>query len=711
MSQPRSWLPRAAPMHLMLGAMLLILIQSLAAVEWQRAQPFFALPLELRQGQLWLQLPAQAKPITVAAIELQGHRLELRGADRAPDPDYFASYAELNAFLARQQQLHHLLEPAPSVTLIAGDDTRNAFARQPRTLLQIPLEFWLYQAFGALALLVGVAFWAFHRSQPATRILALAGLGFALMEWTMALYASRELALAESIFRHLLALNHLGGMLFAAGTIGLLMFQPVSQPVARPIPWLLWAGGIGLLLCWGNEILQWVEWPGHIFYFPCLLLLPVFVALVARQWRLCRSQPRLRAQLNWLMATLLTGLGLTFALYVLPLLLEQPSWLSLLQANIVVLLVFLGFVLGAQRSELFGIHRWWLRSWIVSGALLILVLADVSALLSFHQAGRELGLLTFVISWLYLPLRQWCWQRALNHCKPGTQPQQAGLQALLDHFKPLHLQTSAHSPSHLESQRGLVLAFPLDGDQWCILTGKQRGFSLFTAQDAADAHALLTASHAADHLLQQERDRIMRDLHDDVAADLLTLLHQAEDDSRRTLVQETLGNLRAIIYSLQPGQSRSLAELVLRWQADCRRRCSAAGVNLHWHCAAECSDLIFTPAQSLHLQRLLREAVSNALRHAHPRTLSITLECDSHYLQLRVTDDGHHSPVADWRAGKGLHNLQLRARELHGTLQWRLHPAGDLQLCELNARFPLRIFAMTPSPHAARPRHADHLAA
>ena len=710
----RPWLPPTAPMRLMLGAMVLVLIQGLLALEWQRQQPFFALPLTLHKGQL--QLTSADQPLQTAhAIELGGQRLLLTADLRIPDPDYFSRFADLNDFLARQQTLHAQLSQADSATLLTPNGGQHHFPRQTKHWTQIPVEFWIYQAFGALALLVGTAFWAFHRSQPTTRILALAGLGFALMEWTMSLYATRELALAEATFRHLLALNHFGGMLFASSCVGLLMFQPV----ARPMPWLLWAGGIGNLLCWGNEILQGVEWPGNVFYFPTLLLLPTFVLLALRQSRLCQQQPRQRAQLRWLVATLLGGLGLAFTLYVIPLLLERPTWLSLLQANLIVLLVFIGFVLGAQRSELFGIHRWWLRSWIVSGAVLVLVSADALALLTFHQASMELGLLTMALSWLYLPLRQWCWHRALGHCQPVAEESHPLLPTLVDQFNPLHVQSSPCPPTQADIEMGLVLALPVTSNHWWIFTGKSRGFGLFTAQDQAHAEAQLQEAGAPGVLLQQERERIMRDLHDDVAADLLTLLHQAEDESRRHLVRETLGNLRSIIYSLQPEQARPLRELTHAWHEDCLRRCRAADVRLDWQDSGDDKiggDLSLSPVQALHMHRLLREAVSNALRHAHPQMIQIELKRDRDHLLLQVTDDGNHTPLHQWLPGKGLHNLRQRAHELDGLVRWQLRRQANTQVCEFSVRIPLIHFCSTATPlfqhdPARKPDHAEHLAA
>jgi signal transduction histidine kinase len=68
----------------------------------------------------------------------------------------------------------------------------------------------------------------------------------------------------------------------------------------------------------------------------------------------------------------------------------------------------------------------------------------------------------------------------------------------------------------------------------------------------------------------------------------------------------------------------------------------------------------------------LREALSNAARHAHASQVDVTVDVDSDgMLIVRVTDDGTGIPADGRRSG--LRNLARRAEKLGGEL--RLEPA------------------------------------
>jgi len=79
---------------------------------------------------------------------------------------------------------------------------------------------------------------------------------------------------------------------------------------------------------------------------------------------------------------------------------------------------------------------------------------------------------------------------------------------------------------------------------------------------------------------------------------------------------------------------------------------------------------IRNPEQALHLYRIAREAVLNAVKHAHCTHLEITLEHAGTDLVLSITDDGRKTaPVVAPVPGLGLRIMSYRARQLGGTLQ------------------------------------------
>jgi PAS domain S-box-containing protein len=67
-----------------------------------------------------------------------------------------------------------------------------------------------------------------------------------------------------------------------------------------------------------------------------------------------------------------------------------------------------------------------------------------------------------------------------------------------------------------------------------------------------------------------------------------------------------------------------------------------------------------------HVVAVVREALSNAARHARARAVSVHVEARSDQLLLRVADDGVGMP-ADQKRSSGLSNLEGRARQLGGT--------------------------------------------
>jgi signal transduction histidine kinase len=64
-----------------------------------------------------------------------------------------------------------------------------------------------------------------------------------------------------------------------------------------------------------------------------------------------------------------------------------------------------------------------------------------------------------------------------------------------------------------------------------------------------------------------------------------------------------------------------------------------------------------------------REALSNALRHAHPQTVSLELRRDDDRVVLEVEDDGAGFDPAVASSGRGLGNLRARAEALGGKLE------------------------------------------
>jgi len=179
-----------------------------------------------------------------------------------------------------------------------------------------------------------------------------------------------------------------------------------------------------------------------------------------------------------------------------------------------------------------------------------------------------------------------------------------------------------------------------------------------------------------------ERERLMRDMHDGIGSQLITTLEAVErgsaDPAEVTgLLRDCMDDLRLMIDSLEPEEYSLLVALGnLRYRLE--PRLSAAGIELEW--AVEEGVRAPSPDATLHLLRIVQEAVTNALKHARASRLRIACRCEDETLVLEVADNGRGFAPGQTRpspntAHRGLGNMLVRAHQLKGSLR-RDHEGG-----------------------------------
>ncbi len=183
--------------------------------------------------------------------------------------------------------------------------------------------------------------------------------------------------------------------------------------------------------------------------------------------------------------------------------------------------------------------------------------------------------------------------------------------------------------------------------------------------------------------VEQERKRIYDDLHDDVGSALLTLLYRVPDGERQ-LVREILQDLRAIL-ARDRGIEGTLLEVLAQLRDEIEQRLSTRGIGLDWKQADDLPDPALDRAQGMHLFRIGREAVTNAIRHASPTQVRIVIGRVDSDLIFEVTDDGRFDP-ARIGGGRGTCSMRSRADELRGDIHWQ---QGTLGGTKVQLRFPL----------------------
>jgi len=185
-----------------------------------------------------------------------------------------------------------------------------------------------------------------------------------------------------------------------------------------------------------------------------------------------------------------------------------------------------------------------------------------------------------------------------------------------------------------------------------------------------------------------ERNRIGQEIHDGLAQGFTGILMQLgaaeeaiSDCARnsplpsiltriRDLAKDGLTEARRSVMALRPEQTRRIGlEFALRQLAE---RSTVEG---RVDCLFEggMSGAGLAPEHQHELLRIAQEAVSNAMRHAHPTSVRIGLQEGPTMWVLTVTDDGRGmEELSQYAAqGFGLTNMRERASAIGG--QWRVH--------------------------------------
>ena len=134
------------------------------------------------------------------------------------------------------------------------------------------------------------------------------------------------------------------------------------------------------------------------------------------------------------------------------------------------------------------------------------------------------------------------------------------------------------------------------------------------------------------------------------------------------------------------------------WREEIKQRTDAAQVNLLWSISDLDDTCFLSPRQRINLDRILRESITNILKHAHPHAISICLNEQSDKLQIIITDDGISTDSSQWQANTGLYSLKTRAEEIAAKLSW--DSGGDSSSFEKGTQLTITLPELEKIPYA-----------
>ncbi|MBV9987946.1 MAG: sensor histidine kinase, partial [Chitinophagaceae bacterium] len=185
------------------------------------------------------------------------------------------------------------------------------------------------------------------------------------------------------------------------------------------------------------------------------------------------------------------------------------------------------------------------------------------------------------------------------------------------------------------------------------------------------------------HKIQLERERISRDLHDNVGTQLSLISKNIEGviDPERTIPEtERIRNLRNIsqtskevIFTLRETiWALNREEISLEELSDKLKGFAQKLFDLNGDCSLDFTEdlekeaVVLTPSEAIHLFRICQEAITNSLKYANAKHMRVEIHAGAGKYRVVVADDGIGFDMAAPKTSVhyGLDNMKYRAEEI-----------------------------------------------
>ncbi len=205
--------------------------------------------------------------------------------------------------------------------------------------------------------------------------------------------------------------------------------------------------------------------------------------------------------------------------------------------------------------------------------------------------------------------------------------------------------------------------------------------------------------------LANERTRLMRDLHDGLGGQLVSIVALSERGHEGATITDAaraaLKDLRLVIDSMDDiGGDLMLA--LGSWRERASAQLRPHDITLEWRVATVQGLPLhpeLRPWHVIQIVRILDEAVTNAVKHAQARHITVTIETldasEGPCGLISVTDDGrgfapagHGETGRTGQTGRGLRNMRNRAARCGAVLDLSSDASGTRVRLQLPQRFP-----------------------
>ena len=225
-------------------------------------------------------------------------------------------------------------------------------------------------------------------------------------------------------------------------------------------------------------------------------------------------------------------------------------------------------------------------------------------------------------------------------------------------------------------------------------TGCAFGLTKFTAKRRIKSHL---AELERRHLLEKERSRIARDIHDELGASLAAIALMStraqqklapNSESAESLneiskrAKQTARQLAEIVWAVNPARDsvENLVDFVCQFAQE---HLDLANIRFRTEIPGELPELALSSYARHEAFLAAKELVHNAVRHGNPTLVVLKIECSPRWLSVEIEDNGYGFIPSPNNTHGGLANVAERMKKVGGAFTAHSAPCQGtrMQLC------------------------------
>jgi len=199
---------------------------------------------------------------------------------------------------------------------------------------------------------------------------------------------------------------------------------------------------------------------------------------------------------------------------------------------------------------------------------------------------------------------------------------------------------------------------------------------LLTLQKEHEVNTLTAKMQAR----EEERDRIAREMHDDIGSALTTILYLSDDlktedrevaarsaDRIACTASSVVDKMNEIVWSMNPDYD-TINNLIAYTRQHCAEFLRDHGLSYELDIPQTINDVALSGEQRRNIYLVIKEALHNIVKHANASEVTIAFQLGDQHLEVTIHDNGRGLHQAS-SFGNGLKNMRRRIENIGGDFK------------------------------------------